>query len=249
MTALVDVLLSLSIAKDACQRQYDNERGKSQAKRAADRIEMLIGKRKEIEENEYEIQNFINFIFKAVFIHRYRDVCADIRCICINEIGEWMRKCPEKFLDDTFLKYIGWTLYDKVGECRMKCLQALQPLYEAQDLQSKLELFTSRFKNRVVEMSLDKETDVAVNAIRLLTTIVRQRDEALEDKDCENLYELVYHTNRQVAQAAGEFLNQKLFVKAENSLIEFKRGKKSSENASFIQLLVQFLIESEVRKK
>jgi cohesin complex subunit SA-1/2 len=114
MTALVDVLLALSISKDACQRQYENERQKSQVKRANDRIEMLTSKRKEIEENEYEIQNFIDFIFKAVFIHRYRDGCVDIRSDCINEIGEWMKKCPEKFLDHTFLKYIGWTLYDKV---------------------------------------------------------------------------------------------------------------------------------------
>jgi hypothetical protein len=49
-----------------------------------------------------------------------------------------------------------------------------------------------------------------------------------------------------VTQSAGAFLKQKLFVKVENSIIEFKRGKKSSENAMFLQLLVQFLIESEL---
>ncbi len=181
-------------------------------KRATDRIETLTSKRKEIEENEYEVQNFINFIFKAVFIHRYRDICAEIRCVCINEIGEWMLKCPANFLDDAFLKFIGWTLYDIVAECRLKCLQALQPLYEEEDLTQKLELLTSRFKNRIVEMSLDKDIDVSVCAIKLLTLIIKSNDLALEDRDCENLYELVYHANRQVAQAAGEFLNQKLFI-------------------------------------
>ena len=141
-----------------------------------------------------------------------------------------MKKCPTKFLDDTFLKYIGWTLYDKVGECRLKCLQALQPLYDQEDLLTRLELFTSRFKNRIVEMSLDKEYEVSVNAIRLLTCIVSQNDTALEDKDCENIYELVYHTNRQISQAAGEFLNKKLFAKIDNPQLEFKKGKKQSEN-------------------
>lgn len=111
---------------------------------------------------------------------------------------------------------------------------------------SKLELFTSRFKTRIVEMSLDKDYDVSVAAINLLTMIISQNDSALEDRDCENLYELVYHANRQIAQAAGEFLNQKLFVKIENPVIEFRRGKKQSENSNFIQLLVQFLIESEL---
>ena len=176
MTALVDVLLALSIAKDACQRQHENERKKTQQKRANDRIDMLIAKRKELEENETDIQNFINFIFKAVFVHRYRDVCSDIRCVCINEIGEWMKRCPSKFLDDTFLKYIGWTLYDRVGECRSKCLQVLQPLYDKDDLNQRLELFTSRFKTRIVEMCLDKEYEVSVCAIKLLTKIISKND-------------------------------------------------------------------------
>ena len=87
---------------------------------------------------------------------------------------------------------------------------------------------------------------IRINLINSKTCFQRNNDAALEDKDCENLYELVYHTNRQIAQAAGEFLNQKLFAKVENPPNEFKRGKKQSENSAFIQLLVQFLIESEL---
>lgn len=68
----------------------------------------------------------------------------------------------------------------------------------------------------------------------------------MEDKDCENIYELVYHSHRQVAQAAGEFLNQKLFHKAEQPL---SSSKKRSQNTAFMHLLVQFFIESEVRRR
>jgi cohesin complex subunit SA-1/2 len=71
----------------------------------------------------------------------------------------------------------------------------------------------------------------------------RFNDRILEDKDCENIYELVYHSHRQVAQAAGEFLNQKLFHKAEQPL---NPSKKRSQNTAFMHLLVQFFIESEV---
>jgi cohesin complex subunit SA-1/2 len=71
----------------------------------------------------------------------------------------------------------------------------------------------------------------------------RFNDRILEDKDCENIYELVYHSHRQVAQAAGEFLNQKLFHKAEQPLTS---SKKRSQNTAFMHLLVQFFIESEV---
>jgi cohesin complex subunit SA-1/2 len=72
----------------------------------------------------------------------------------------------------------------------------------------------------------------------------RFNDRILEDKDCENIYELVYHSHRQVAQAAGEFLNQKLFHKAEQPS---NSSKKRSQNTAFMHLLVQFFIESEVR--
>jgi hypothetical protein len=73
--------------------------------------------------------------------------------------------------------------------------------------------------------------------------LIRFNERILEDKDCENIYELVYHSHRQVAQAAGEFLNQKLFHKAEQPLTS---SKKRSQNTAFMHLLVQFFIESEV---
>lgn len=41
------------------------------------------------------------------------------------EIGIWMKKFHQNFLDDSYLKYIGWTLHDKVGEVRLKCLQVI----------------------------------------------------------------------------------------------------------------------------
>lgn len=61
----------------------------------------------------------------------------------------------------------------QVGEVRLRCLQALQPLYECEELKGKLELFTSKFKDRIVAMSLDKETDVAVHAVRLVIAILK----------------------------------------------------------------------------
>ena len=51
-----------------------------------------------------------------------------------------------KFLADTYLKYIGWMLYDKVGEVRVACLNVLEPLYSDPDTAPHLELFTEKFK-------------------------------------------------------------------------------------------------------
>ncbi|CAF1516489.1 unnamed protein product [Adineta ricciae] len=245
MTALVDIALTISIQKDQSQRQYEAERQKSSARRAADRLDTLTAKRKELEGNENEIKSFMNFIFKGVFIHRYRDIVPDIRCLCISELGEWMKSYPMVFLDDIYLKYIGWTLYDKVGDCRLRCLLALIPLFQTTDLVGKLELFTNRFKDRIVQMTVDCEYEVAVQAIKLLTAILKFNDRILEDKDCENIYELVYHSHRQISQAAGEFLNQKLFHKAEQPS---NQSKKRSQNTAYMHLLVQFFIESELHE-
>lgn len=60
-----------------------------------------------------------------------------------------------------------------MGEVRLKCLQALQPLYSCEELKGKLELFTSKFKDRIVSMTLDKEYDVAVQAVKLVISILK----------------------------------------------------------------------------
>ncbi|CAG5123705.1 unnamed protein product, partial [Candidula unifasciata] len=249
MTALVDVALNLSINLDNTQRQYESERAKQQSKRAGDRLDLLMQKRQELEENQAEIRNMLTYIFKGVFVHRYRDTQPEIRSICMAEIGVWMKKYPNMFLDDSYLKYVGWTLYDKVGDVRLCCLKTLAPLHETPDLSGKLELFTNRFKDRIVEMTLDKEYDVAVQAIRLVICVLKYSENVLSDKDCENVYELVYSSNRQVAQAAGDFLNHKLFRRDDEAPpVRSAKGKKRSANTPLVRDLVQFFIESELHE-
>ena len=146
MTALVDVALTVSIHLDNTSRQYEAERQKTRDKRASDRLEALLAKHQELEENMDEIKNMLTYTFKSVFVHRYRDIVPEIRGICMAELGIWMQRFPQHFLDDSCLKYIGWNLFDKDGDVRLKCLQALQPLYASEKLKGKLELFTSKFK-------------------------------------------------------------------------------------------------------
>ncbi|XP_041930372.1 cohesin subunit SA-2 isoform X3 [Alosa alosa] len=249
MTALVNVALNLSINMDNTQRQYEAERNKMIGKRANERLEMLLQKRKELQENQDEIENMMNAIFKGVFVHRYRDAIAEIRAICIEEIGVWMKMYSDAFLNDSYLKYVGWTMHDKQGEVRLKCLTALQGLYYNRELNSKLELFTSRFKDRIVSMTLDKEYDVAVQAIKLLTLVLHSSDEVLTPEDCESVYHLVYSAHRPVAIAAGEFLYKKLFSHRdpEDDSMPKRRGRQSL-NATLLKTTVFFFLESELHE-
>uniref|UniRef100_A0A8B9MLF1 Stromal antigen 1 n=1 Tax=Accipiter nisus TaxID=211598 RepID=A0A8B9MLF1_9AVES len=178
------------------------------------------------------------------------DAIAEIRAVCIEEIGVWMKMYSDAFLNDSYLKYVGWTLHDRQGEVRLKCLKALQSLYTNRELFPKLELFTNRFKDRIVSMTLDKEYDVAVEAIRLVTLILHGSEEALSNEDCENVYHLVYSAHRPVAVAAGEFLHKKLFSRhdpqAEEALA--KRRGRNSPNGNLIRMLVLFFLESELHE-
>lgn len=72
MTALVDVALLTSVNCDNCLRQYEAERLKARDKRANERLEVLVAKRQELEENMEEIKNMLSYMFKSVFVHRYR---------------------------------------------------------------------------------------------------------------------------------------------------------------------------------
>ncbi|XP_009892748.1 PREDICTED: cohesin subunit SA-3, partial [Charadrius vociferus] len=100
----------------------------------------------QLREQQEEIENMMNAIFKGIFVHRYRDVVPEIRAICMEELGTWMRSYTASFLTDGYLKYIGWTLHDKQGEVRLQCVKVLQGLYCCRDTAAHMELFTSRFK-------------------------------------------------------------------------------------------------------
>ncbi|OUC39637.1 STAG domain protein [Trichinella nativa] len=112
MTALVEIAVRLSQSLASVSKQFETERTKQ--RKGNQRIEALMQKKHEYSENKDEIINMLDYIFKSVFVHRYRDSVPEIRSLCVTELGEWILNFPEHFLDDSHLKYVGWTLYDKV---------------------------------------------------------------------------------------------------------------------------------------
>lgn len=71
---------------------------------------------------------FCNFLM-VCHLHFFRDAIAEIRAICIEEIGVWMKMYSDAFLNDSYLKYVGWTMHDKVsnGFCRLGTCYSLCP--------------------------------------------------------------------------------------------------------------------------
>jgi cohesin complex subunit SA-1/2 len=65
-------------------------------------------------------------IFTGFFMHCYQNVDPDIRVACIRAIGSWILSYPSLFLQDLYLKYLGWTLNDKNAAVCKISIMALQ---------------------------------------------------------------------------------------------------------------------------
>uniref|UniRef100_A0A3Q2QQQ3 Cohesin subunit SA n=1 Tax=Fundulus heteroclitus TaxID=8078 RepID=A0A3Q2QQQ3_FUNHE len=242
MTELVDIAVAVSVQLQTTQRQFDVENGKKPHERASDRLEELSASIRELQENREELSFMMNTTFRGVFVHRYRDRLPDIRATCMEELGVWLTTDPENFLNDGCLKYLGWTLHDKQSPVRLRCVRALQGLYQQKEFIGRLELFTSRFKERILSMVLDKDPDVAVEAVNLLLMIQQSTEEGLKEEECGHIYPLVYASHRGLASAAGAFLCNKLrhVLTADN-----QEDENGNSIASFFQILISFYIQTE----
>jgi cohesin complex subunit SA-1/2 len=49
-----------------------------------------------------------------VFVHRYRDLDPVVRTLSMESLLSCIVTYPSFFLKDTYLKYVGWNLSDKV---------------------------------------------------------------------------------------------------------------------------------------
>ncbi|XP_063997136.1 cohesin subunit SA-3 [Pogoniulus pusillus] len=235
LTELGEVALGIGLQRDGDRRHLEAELGKEPGHRAAGRVEALLERSQELQEQQQEVEDLMNAIFKGVFVHRYRDVVPQIRAICMEELGIWMRSFSASFLTDGHLKYLGWTLHDKQGEVRLQVVKALQGLYGHPGTAAHLELFTSRFKGRLLAMVLDKEPEVALEVVKLLTMMLDTMEDALLEVDCCQVYPLVYAASRPLASAAGLFLYRRLLASA-------------GDTQSFLRLLLDFFLESQLHE-
>ncbi|KAK5890219.1 hypothetical protein CesoFtcFv8_013764 [Champsocephalus esox] len=84
-----------------------------------------------------------------------------------------MKLYSSAFLNDSYLKSMGWMMHDKIPDVPLKCVLGLQGFYVDPQLLPKLDLFTSRFKDRLISMTLDEDNEVAVQTMKLLLLISR----------------------------------------------------------------------------
>ncbi|XP_008812653.1 sister-chromatid cohesion protein 3 [Phoenix dactylifera] len=207
VTSFITVAKTLSAQRETTQRQLNAEKKK---RNDGPRVESLNKRLSLTHEKITVAEEMMRKIFTGLFMHRYRDVDAEIRMLCIKSLGIWIVSYPSLFLQDLYLKYLGWTLNDKSAAVRKTSVLSLQSLYEVDDNVPLLGLFTERFCNRMIELADDIDISVAVSAIGLLKQLLRHQ--LLSDDELGPLYDLLIDEPPMIRRAIGELVYDHLIA-------------------------------------
>ncbi|KAG7394683.1 hypothetical protein PHYBOEH_004839 [Phytophthora boehmeriae] len=153
-----------------------------------------------------QVLKLVNLVFTGVVVHRYRDVMPEIRVAAMQCLGHWITTMPDHFLKDNFLKYLGWLLNDKAVPVRLEVVQILCELYEHDAFTERLELFTSRFLPRYLELCDDVDAAVVQECIHLLIA-VDKCNLISSDIELQPVEKLVFDPDHEdIRKAAAEFV-------------------------------------------
>lgn len=222
--ALIDVATSAQEELEKKEKQASNAKEKKNKKQEAD----LVTECEELQEKIEKINETIDGIIESVFAHRYKDTCADIRALSIVSLGGWIDAYSSHFLNDNYLKYLGWTLSDKDPGVRESTIRAITHLYENDEWHGPLVKFTKKFVSRFAEMASDVSISVADEAIKMMTILFKAsilKDQEESDKMIEDICSLVFDKNASVRYFAAKFL----FLNMSKATAGKKQAKKKSK--------------------
>ncbi|KAK7244685.1 hypothetical protein RIF29_39510 [Crotalaria pallida] len=212
VSSFITVANMLGGQRETTRRQLDAEKKK---RTEGPRMESLNKRFSETHEKITLLEEMMRKIFTGLFVHRYRDIDPSIRMSCIESLGVWILSYPSLFLQDLYLKYLGWTLNDKNAGVRKASISALQNLYEADDNVPTLGLFSERFSGRMIELADDIDVSVAVCAIGLVKQLLRHQ--LIPEDDLAPLYDLLIDDPPEIRHAIGALVYDHLIAQKFNS--------------------------------
>ncbi|GAB4829713.1 peptidyl-prolyl cis-trans isomerase precursor [Ancistrocladus abbreviatus] len=237
VTSFITIAKMLGSQRETTQRQLNAEK----RKRTEARVESLNKRLSTTHEKITMIEAMMRKIFLGLFVHRYRDIDPTIRMSCIQSLGVWILSYPSLFLQDLYLKYLGWTLNDKSAAVRKASVIALHSLYEVDDNVPSLGLFTERFSSRMIELADDVDVSVAVCAIGLVKQLLRHQ--LLVDDDLSPLYDLLVDEPPEIRRAIGELVYDHLIAQKYNSPRSGSKGNDADSSLITLGRMLQILRE------
>lgn len=238
MLALVGKANDSLDAMNTLERLYDaakSKKGKGEAEKLT-RLQEQLESKKEIRAH---VEETLSSFFNSIIVHRHRDTSPEIRTKSIQAIGSLVLQYKSKFLENSYLKYIGWALYDKHQDVRSAALSAIGNMYE-DGLANELEMFTSRFKDRVLQMRLDKDKSVSVTAVE--TALSMAQKELLDAEQIEEMYAMITESDLDIRHAAAGFI-QSTYVEQDLEKAFDQASKKSKKAINKEVFLLKGMVE------
>jgi cohesin complex subunit SA-1/2 len=127
-----------------------------------------------VQRSRHDLEEIVDSTFSTVFMNRYRDSNPFIRAENITALSKMTLLRPDIYLSDKYLKYIGWTLSDKVPCVRIESLSALTApfLQKSIDLAS-MENVIRKFLPRLADCTIDVDIQVQEKAMALFLLLDR----------------------------------------------------------------------------
>ncbi|XP_068337551.1 sister-chromatid cohesion protein 3 isoform X1 [Pyrus communis] len=238
VTSFISVANTLGAQRETTRRQLDAEKKKQTE---GPRVESLNKRFSMTHDKITILEQMMRKIFQGLFVHRYRDIDPNIRMSCIESLGVWILSYPSLFLQDLYLKYLGWTLNDKSAGVRKASVLALQNLYEVDDNVPTLGLFTERFSSRMIDLADDIDISVAVCAIGLVKQLLRHQ--LLQDDDLIPLYDLLIDNLPEIRHAIGALVYEHLISQKFNSSQSGAKGDGSNSSEVHLGRMLKILNE------
>ncbi|KAL7752488.1 cohesin complex subunit [Sorochytrium milnesiophthora] len=206
---LAEACHELTVDLAQASRQIAAETGKkasgTRQSRASGQMKQMTDRESELKDHRLSVEEMLKTMFDSVFVHRYRDIDPLIRRDCIVALAHWIVKLPDRFLDATYVRYLGWMLSDSSSLVRLDLINSMCTLYEDSRLVTGLRAFTERFKPRMLEIALEEaEVDVQVAAVKLCSLIIRHG--TFDTAERMQLCTLSFHAVPAVRSSIGELV-------------------------------------------
>ena len=108
-------------------------------------------------------------------------------------------------MNGSYLRYVGWVLSDATTQVRLEAVKALSGVYAQGDYIGSFNLFTERFKPRLIEIAEgDTELAVRVAVIQVLEAI--DGHSLLEEEERDQLCLLIFDEEPKVRKAVSTFV-------------------------------------------
>ncbi|WFD00990.1 cohesin complex subunit [Malassezia yamatoensis] len=205
MWVLDAIAEQLELARESFQvaeRQRTAEASKSAQNRTrvahtAQRMDVLDSLREILDANMDELVT-------NVLVPRYKDVDAQVRQDCNEQLGNLMKRYPSQFLQEFYFRLVGSALSDVDAGVRLKALAAMRGICVEKHASSISSLVDS-YKKRLLDAALyDVDRNVRTSCFALLESINHLG--MLEHEHCSILAIHVFDFDPAIRVAAANFL-------------------------------------------